>query len=257
MKSQCAFNLLRSFFKRVQSPGKVRESPGKAGAAEKDRKSPGTSGQVPAGRAAGTGVPFPGLWRGFPGLCADFARTFLALAAQFVTVCETGPHKVELLLTFQNFYKVDDPVGGVGSASASGVQTAAGFFHADFVVGAGDYHHMEHVLLDAPHRCLSEHQWDQFVMSPSSLLFYVVCVHRSLSLSLSLSHNNTQTHTHTLSLSLSHTHTQGVSKRLHQLRHHNLFFDEDLELHAQEIYTTPKWPSRPLFYVCLQVCVCV
>ena len=138
---------------------------------------------------------------------------------------------------------------GVGSASASGVQTAAGFFHADFVVGAGDYHHMEHVLLDAPHRCLSEHQWDQFVMSPSSLLFYVVCVHRSLSLSPPPTITNTHTHTH--------TNTQGVSKRLHQLRHHNLFFDEDLELHAQEIYTTPKWPSRPLFYVCLQVCVCV
>ena len=44
----------------------------------------------------------------------------------------------------------------------------------------------------------------------------------------------------------------GVNKRLNNLRHHNLFFDEDLEQHAQEIYNTPKWPSKPLFYVCLQ-----
>ena len=102
MKSQCAFNLLRSFFKRAQSPGKARESPGIvlaqpglrkrtgiAGVAEKDRKSSGTSGQVPAGRAAGTGMPLPGLCRDFPGLCPDFARAFLALAGcKFVTVCE-------------------------------------------------------------------------------------------------------------------------------------------------------------------------
>ena len=43
-----------------------------------------------------------------------------------------------------------------------------------------------------------------------------------------------------------------MKKRLNNLRHHNLFFDEDLEQHAHEIYTDPTWPSRPLFYVCLQ-----
>ncbi len=32
--------------------------------------------------------------------------------------------------------------------------------------------------------------------------------------------------------------------------HHNLFFDEDLKVHAAEIYKNPKWPSKPLFYVC-------
>lgn len=41
----------------------------------------------------------------------------------------------------------------------------------------------------------------------------------------------------------------GVNKKLPNLLHHNLFFDEDFELHAQEIYTTPKWPSKPLLYV--------
>jgi phytoene desaturase len=35
------------------------------------------------------------------------------------------------------------------------------------------------------------------------------------------------------------------------LLHHNLFFVEDFELHAQEIYTTPKWPTAPLFYACV------
>jgi phytoene desaturase len=41
----------------------------------------------------------------------------------------------------------------------------------------------------------------------------------------------------------------GVDKKLNKLEHHNLFFDEDFTLHAHEIYTEPKWPSKPLFYV--------
>jgi phytoene desaturase len=32
------------------------------------------------------------------------------------------------------------------------------------------------------------------------------------------------------------------------LTHHNLFFDEDFNVHADEIYTNPKWPTKPLFY---------
>jgi phytoene desaturase len=42
----------------------------------------------------------------------------------------------------------------------------------------------------------------------------------------------------------------GVDKKLPGLHHHNLFFDQDFALHAEEIYEDPKWPSKPLFYVC-------
>jgi phytoene desaturase len=41
----------------------------------------------------------------------------------------------------------------------------------------------------------------------------------------------------------------GVNKRLKNLQHHNLFFDEDFGQHAHEIYESPKWPEKPLFYV--------
>ena len=41
----------------------------------------------------------------------------------------------------------------------------------------------------------------------------------------------------------------GVDKRLPNLEHHTLFFDEDFSLHAKEIYETPKWPSKPLLYL--------
>ena len=41
----------------------------------------------------------------------------------------------------------------------------------------------------------------------------------------------------------------GVNKQLDGLEHHNLFFDEDFGRHAREIYETPAWPEKPLFYV--------
>jgi phytoene desaturase len=40
----------------------------------------------------------------------------------------------------------------------------------------------------------------------------------------------------------------GVDRKLANLLHHNLFFDEDFSQHAHEIYEAPQWPSRPLFY---------
>ena len=41
----------------------------------------------------------------------------------------------------------------------------------------------------------------------------------------------------------------GLDKKLSNLNHHNLFFDTDFDKHADEIYTNPKWPSNPLFYL--------
>lgn len=84
----------------------------------------------------------------------------------------------------------------------------------DGIIAAADYHHIEEVLGDN-YRNYNEKYWDKRVMAPSSLLFYL-----------------------------------GVTKKIDKLHHHTLFFDEDLALHAEEIYTTPKWPSKPLFYVC-------
>jgi phytoene desaturase len=89
-----------------------------------------------------------------------------------------------------------------------------GEFPADVVVGGADYHHIETQLLDAPHRNYDEGYWQRRTMAPSCLLYYV-----------------------------------GVNKRLKNLLHHNLFFDEDFGRHAHEIYESPRWPEKPLFYV--------
>lgn len=99
------------------------------------------------------------------------------------------------------------------NGKALGIDTNQGFFEADVVLAAADYEHVDQQLTDKKLRNYSENYWDKRTMSPSSLLFYL-----------------------------------GINKKLKGLQHHNLFFDEDFSLHAEEIYTHPKWPSRPLFY---------
>ncbi|MFK7920902.1 MAG: phytoene desaturase family protein [Bacteroidia bacterium] len=102
----------------------------------------------------------------------------------------------------------------VVDGKAQKVITAQGEFEADMVIANSDYQHTDQRLLDKPWRNYTPKYWDKRTMSPSSLLFYL-----------------------------------GVNKRLDNLKHHNLFFDEDFQLHAEEIYTNPKWPTKPLFYV--------
>ncbi len=103
----------------------------------------------------------------------------------------------------------------VPNGHATQVITANNRYTVDAVVGGADYHHLEQAVLPPKLRNYTESYWQKRTMAPSSLLFYV-----------------------------------GVDKKLPGLHHHNLFFDEDFGLHAHEIYEEPKWPSRPLFYVC-------
>lgn len=86
-------------------------------------------------------------------------------------------------------------------------------YEADVVVSGADYHHTDSQLLGT-NQNYSEQYWNKRLLAPSSILYYL-----------------------------------GVNKRLPKLQHHNLFFDEDFKQHANEIYTEPQWPSKPLFYV--------
>lgn len=112
------------------------------------------------------------------------------------------------ILLNQNVQKIE-----VTNGSAKKVITNQGEFTADVVVASADYHHVEDKLLGEEYRNYDEEYWKKRVMAPSSLLFYL-----------------------------------GINKRIPKLLHHNLFFDEDFKVHAHEIYTAPKWPSKPLFY---------
>lgn len=102
----------------------------------------------------------------------------------------------------------------VTNGVAREVITGRGAHHADVVISGADYHFTETALLSPEYRSYSTAYWDKRVMAPSCLLYYV-----------------------------------GLNKRLSDVQHHSLFFDVDFEQHGKEIYTSPQWPSDPLFYV--------
>ena len=101
----------------------------------------------------------------------------------------------------------------VENGKAVGVETGKGILRADVVVAGADYHHVEQDLLPDASRSYSDTYWEGRTMAPSALLFYL-----------------------------------GFDRRLPDLEHHTLFFDESLDQHSTEIYDKPEWPSKPLFY---------
>lgn len=103
----------------------------------------------------------------------------------------------------------------VDKKKAKGVIVRDAFQPFEYVIASGDYHHVEQDLLPASHRMYSQAYWHKRVMAPSCLLFYL-----------------------------------GINKKIHNLLHHTLFFDQDFKKHADEIYKNPPWPSAPQFYVC-------
>ncbi|MES2800567.1 MAG: oleate hydratase [Bacteroidota bacterium] len=85
----------------------------------------------------------------------------------------------------------------------------------DGVIASADYHHVECDLIAKEQVNYSEKYWSKKTFAPSCLIYYL-----------------------------------GVSKKIKSLNHHTLFFEEDFSQHAIEIYKDPKWPTKPLFYVC-------
>ena len=97
----------------------------------------------------------------------------------------------------------------------SRVITGKKSYQADWVVGTADYRHLDQQVTVDKFQNYTKKYWESRSMAPSSLLFYI-----------------------------------GLDKKVPGLEHHNLFFDEDFSQHADEIYRNPKWPEKPLFYVC-------
>jgi phytoene desaturase len=85
----------------------------------------------------------------------------------------------------------------------------------DVVIASSDYHHTESRLLAKEYRNYTEEYWEERVFAPSCLIYYL-----------------------------------GIREKIPNLKHHTLFFENDLELHTEEIYTDKKWPTKPLFYAC-------
>lgn len=85
----------------------------------------------------------------------------------------------------------------------------------DAVIASADYQHVEDKLIPESYRNYPNSYWAKKTFAPSCLIFYI-----------------------------------GLNKKIEKLNHHTLFFEEDLLEHSKEIYKNPKWPVKPLFYVC-------
>jgi len=98
---------------------------------------------------------------------------------------------------------------------ATGVRIKGEKVDFDGIVAGADYHHVESQLLPKAYRNYDDKYWEKRTFAPSCLIYYL-----------------------------------GIKKKLNNIRHHTLFFEEDLLLHSHEIYKTPQWPTKPLFYAC-------
>ncbi|UZT99249.1 oleate hydratase [Chryseobacterium fluminis] len=85
----------------------------------------------------------------------------------------------------------------------------------DVIIASSDYHHTEDQLLPEEYRNYKDSYWEKKTFAPSCLIYYL-----------------------------------GISEKVPNLKHHTLFFENDLDLHTHEIYEDKKWPTQPLFYVC-------
>lgn len=84
----------------------------------------------------------------------------------------------------------------------------------DAVVAACDYHHAE-TLLPEKYKNYDDKYWENRTFAPSSLIFYL-----------------------------------GFKEKIPGIKHHSLFFEEDLDEHLDTIYKNKSWPEKPLFYCC-------
>lgn len=116
----------------------------------------------------------------------------------------------ELGVHFHTGAVVDEIITEGGRAK--GLMINGEIFPSDIILSGADYNHTES-LIEPSLRGYSEKFWNKKTFAPSALLYYV-----------------------------------GFDKKLENVRHHNLFFDKDFDIHASEIYDNPVWPSNPLFY---------
>ena len=84
----------------------------------------------------------------------------------------------------------------------------------DKIIASSDYHHTEK-LLPKHLRNYTDEYWKKKTFAPSCLIFYL-----------------------------------GINRKLPNLTHHTLFFENELDQHIEEIYSNRKWPKEPLFYLC-------
>lgn len=88
------------------------------------------------------------------------------------------------------------------------------YYEFDAVIASSDYHHTESLLPDGLKNYGGSY-WKDRTFAPSCLIFFL-----------------------------------GINEKIPGLKHHTLFFENDLDEHIDSIYGEKKWPEKPLFYCC-------
>ncbi len=114
--------------------------------------------------------------------------------------------------------KTNTPISQIitENGSAKAIKTESGeVIPTDIVIGNADYHHIETSSLEAKDQTIPEERWDNKVISPSTLLFYI-----------------------------------GIDRKLNNSLHHNYFFNLDTwEEHFASLFENKKWPEGiPSYY---------
>lgn len=125
---------------------------------------------------------------------------------------------MEFIAEKQNVqFQTNSPVEKIITANqlATGIVVNGTEIKYDAVVASADYHFVEQQLLEERDRNYDKRFWEKRTLAPSCLIFYI-----------------------------------GLNKKINNLQHHTLFFEENLSEHAAEIYKNPSWPTNPLFYLC-------
>lgn len=102
----------------------------------------------------------------------------------------------------------------IENGKAKKVETNKRTFDCDIVVANGDYVHVENELLEKQYRSYSSGYWQKRVISPSGFILYL-----------------------------------GLNKRLKNVRHHNLFFENNWDEHFDTVFKNPSWPEKFSYYV--------
>ncbi|HEU0111417.1 MAG TPA: phytoene desaturase family protein [Flavisolibacter sp.] len=118
----------------------------------------------------------------------------------------------ELSVTFQFEEEARDLI--IEKGNVKKLVTNKNEYVADAVISGADYYFTEQHLLPEEYRTYTETYWNKKLLAPSCLMYYI-----------------------------------GLNKKLDNVLHHSLFFDVPFDAHADQIYTDPKWPDEPLFYL--------
>jgi phytoene desaturase len=97
---------------------------------------------------------------------------------------------------------------------AIGVEVQGEKHFAELVIVNADLHHTQSTLLEPSTRTYNANYWRKATIAPSAFLLYL-----------------------------------GLDKKINALAHHTLSFDHDWMRHFRDIFTHPKWPEHPSYYI--------